>query len=597
MVDGEQVSDKHVLQKSCELSFYFPDDEQGKLAYKIAAANLLAVAVKTLYPQVKLAFGGNGRNGFYYDFDIEKTFTPEELVNIEKVMLKLAKTNSSFEEITEDFANVFSAESEPYFVQLAQNNSHYFCYRCADVKVLTDWPVIIRPSFLRNFKLLNSSAAFWQGSNKNKMLQRISGIVFEDKESLKAYLHLQEELEKRNNKRLGKELGLFFFDSTAPGMPYWLPKGQKLYNTLIQFWRDEHEKRGYEEFSSPLLNDSQLWETSGHWGHYREDMFVFTDESGKQKALKPMSCPNAIKIYQNQLRSYKDLPLRFSDIDVIHRNEKSGELNGMLRVRAFRQDDSHNFIRQDQIASEIKEILDIANKFYGVFGLEYKVSLSTRPENFIGEIEVWNHAENELVTVLNNIFGENNYGIKSGDGAFYGPKIDIQMQDVLGREWQMGTIQLDFQLPRRFEITYIDEEGKAQTPIILHRVIYGSLERFIGIITEHFAGAFPLWFAPVQVAIATIGDESHIEYAKNIASKLIAKKIRVENLFKSDSIGRKIRYAQMQKIPYTIIIGDAEVTNSTISIRSRKYGIIGTMTLDEFIEKIYKEIESYSQDN
>lgn len=380
-------------------------------------------------------------------------------------------------------------------------------------------------------------------------------------------------------------------------MPYWLPKGQKMYNTLVQFWREEHEMRGYQEFAAPLLNDSQLWKISGHWDHYRKDMFVFTDEDGTHKALKPMSCPNAIKVYQTKTRSYKDLPLRFNDVDVIHRNEKSGELNGMLRVRMFRQDDSHNFIRQDQIASEIKEILDIANRFYGVFGLSYKVSLSTRPESFIGDIDVWDYAESELNNVLNDIFGENNYGIKKGDGAFYGPKIDIQMDDSLGREWQMGTIQLDFQLPKRFEITYVDEEGKKQTPIILHRVIYGSLERFIGIITEHFAGAFPVWFAPVQVEVATIGDESHEQYAREIVRSLVSNKIRVETNFKKESIGHKIRYAQIQKIPYTIIIGDNEVTNGNLSIRSRKYGNIGNMTLEQFIEKINDEINNYSRDN
>lgn len=310
-----------------------------------------------------------------------------------------------------------------------------------------------------------------------------------------------------------------------------------------------------------------------------------------------MSCPNAIKVYQTKTRSYRDLPLRFNDVDVIHRNEKSGELNGMLRVRMFRQDDSHNFIRKDQIASEIKDILAIVNRFYGVFGLTYKVSLSTRPESFIGDIDVWNYAESELTSVLDDVFGKGHYGIKEKDGAFYGPKIDIQMEDSLGREWQMGTIQLDFQLPKRFGISYIDEQGKTQTPIIIHRVIYGSLERFIGIITEHFAGAFPVWFAPIQVEVATIGDSTHEEYAKKIVQALLHNKIRVETSFKRESIGRKIRYAQTQKIPYVIVIGDSEVSSNSVSVRSRKYGNLGSMTLEEFIDKINGEIESFSRDN
>ena len=596
-INGVRISNNYIVETPCDLNFYNFSDEIGEIAHREATANLLAVAVKKLYPNAKLAGGGNGRNGFYYDFDIEKPFTPEDLSKIEKEMQKLAKSNVSINEICENPISVFTSETECYFVEMIKDTANIFIYECAGVRLLTQFPIIIKSTKLKNFKLMSSSAAYWKGDEKNKMLQRISGVSFDKKDALMNFLNLQEELGKRNNKKIGKELELFFFDDTAPGMPYWLPKGQKMYNTLVQFWRDEHEMRGYQEFSAPLLNDSQLWKISGHWEHYRKDMFVFTDEDGTQKALKPMSCPNAIKIYQTKTRSYRDLPLRFNDVDVIHRNEKSGELNGMLRVRMFRQDDSHNFIRQDQIASEIKEILDIANKFYGVFGLTYKVSLSTRPESFIGDIEVWDYAERELTTVLNDIFGENNYGIKDKDGAFYGPKIDIQMKDALGREWQMGTIQLDFQLPKRFEITYIDENGHAQTPIILHRVIYGSLERFIGIITEHFAGAFPLWFSPIQVEIATIGDEKHERYAKEIAKELVLNKIRIETNFKRESIGHKIRYAQMQKIPYTIIIGDNEVENNNLSIRSRKYGDIGSMTLEQFIEKINEEVKTYSRDN
>lgn len=505
------------------------------------AETLLISAVKKLYPNSKIVGTSNNKNKFLCDFDTESPFNPDDLINIEK--------------------------------EISFSNKR------------------------KSIKLLSVSGVYLEGDEKNKMIQRIGGICFESKEQLKNYLKLQEEILKRNHKKIGKELELFFFDETAPGMPYWLPKGQKMYNTLVQFWREQHEVRGYQEFSSPLLNDSQLWKTSGHWEHYCNNMFVFSDEDGNEKALKPMSCPNAIKVYQTKTRSYRDLPLRFNDIDVIHRNEKSGELSGMFRVRMFRQDDSHNFIRQDQIASEIKEILDIANMFYGVFGLTYKVSLSTRPEKFIGDIDIWNYAESELVSVLNDVFGKENYGIKEGDGAFYGPKIDIQMKDSLGREWQMGTIQLDFQLPKRFEITYIDEEGQKQTPIILHRVIYGSIERFIGIITEHFAGAFPVWLAPVQAYVITIGNANNEKYARNVAEVLVSNKIRLETNFKQERLGHKIKYAQTQKIPYTIIIGDNEAANNIISVRSRKYGDIGNMTFDEFIRKINDEISNYSMDN
>jgi threonyl-tRNA synthetase len=599
-VDGKRVGRNFIIEKPCEISIYTFQDEIGKKAYWEATSILLAIAVKKLYPKVKFAGGGNTKNGFYYDFDSDLTFTSDDLAKLEKEMLNLSKIKNIIEPIIQNAKELLVEASETYLVSLyedAKLDNPIVTYKGEGFYITTNEPVLIRMSKIRNFRLQSSSAAYWKGNEKNKRLQRISGISFENKEELTQYLNLQEELNKRSNKKLGKELELFFFDETAPGMPYWLPKGLKIFNLLVKFWRDEHEARGYQEFSAPQLNDSQLWKTSGHWEHYRKDMFVFKDQDGNEQALKPMSCPNAIKVYQTKLRSYKDLPLRFSDIDVIHRNEKSGELNGMLRVRMFRQDDSHNFIRENQIATEISDILDIANKFYMVFGLSFKVSLSTRPENFVGDIEVWNHAEAELRSVLNKTFGEGNYGIKDGDGAFYGPKIDIQMEDSLGREWQMGTIQLDFQLPKRFDINYIDENGQPQTPIILHRVIYGSLERFIGIITEHFAGVFPLWFAPIQVEIATIGGENHEEYAKNISKILVSNNIRIETNFKRDSIGYKIRYAQTQKIPYTIVIGDNEVRDNTISVRSRKYGNVGTMSIENFVNMLNEKIDGYSLDN
>lgn len=385
------------------------------------------------------------------------------------------------------------------------------------------------------------------------------------------------------------------FDETAPGMPYWLPKGLKMFNTLIDFWRKEHEKRGYQEFSAPQLNSSVLWKTSGHWDHYKDDMFVLEDADGNEQALKPMSCPNAIKVYQTKLRSYKDLPLRFNDIDVIHRNEKSGQLNGLFRVRMFRQDDSHNFITESQIADEIKDILQIADRFYKVFGLEFTPTLSTRPDDFMGDIEVWNKAEAELKSVLDEMYGKDNYPIKEKDGAFYGPKIDIQMKDCLGRQWQMGTIQLDFQLPLRFNLSYIDHEGNKKVPIIIHRVIYGSLERFIGLITEHFAGAFPLWIAPVQVKILPLADVHH-EYAKQVQEQLVKHNIRVELDDRNEKIGYKIREAQLEKVPYMLIVGDKEIQNKAVGVRSRKQGDMGASSLEDFINTILKDIEDKNCD-
>ena len=422
------------------------------------------------------------------------------------------------------------------------------------------------------------------------MLTRIYGTAFDTKEALDEYLYVLEESKKRDHRKLGKELELFFFDESAPGMAYWLPKGMKMLNVLIDFWRKIHEERGYQEFSGPQLNSSSLWKTSGHWDHYKEDMFVLTDADGNEQALKPMNCPNSIKVYASKLRSYKDLPLRFSDIDVIHRNEKSGQLNGLFRVRMFRQDDSHNYITEEQISSEIKDIIEIAKNLYGIFGLEFKLTLSTRPDDYMGEIEVWNKAEADLKSVLDEICGENNYTINEGDGAFYGPKIDIKMKDCLGREWQMGTVQLDFQLPMRFNISYIDKNGEKKTPILVHRAIFGSFERFIGILTEHYAGAFPLWLSPVQVKILSLS-ENEIEYANDIKKKLEKAGFRVEVDSSDEKIGYKIRQAQLEKLPYMIILGKNEVENNNISIRARNGEKIDGISIDEFILKLNKEVE------
>lgn len=597
-VNGEVKDLRYELQEDCNLVIHTfdADDLEGKKAYWHTSSHIMAQAVQRLFPDAKFAIGPAIDEGFYYDFDVEKPFTDEDKAKIEEEMKKIVKEDIKIERFSLPKQEALKKmEGQPYKQELINDlpeGEEISFYKQGDFVDLCAGPHLQSTGKVKCVKILSSSGAYWRGSEDNKMLQRIYAISFPKASQLEEYLQLLEEAKRRDHRKIGKELELFFFDKTAPGMPYWLPKGLKMFNTLIDFWRKEHEARGYQEFSAPQLNSSVLWKTSGHWDHYKDDMFVLKDADGTEQALKPMSCPNAIKVYQTKMRSYKDLPLRFNDVDVIHRNEKSGQLNGLFRVRMFRQDDSHNFITEKQIASEIKDILQMANKFYKVFGLEFTPSLSTRPEDYMGELEVWDRAEQELRDVLDEMYGEGNYQIKEKDGAFYGPKIDIQMKDCLGRQWQMGTIQLDFQLPLRFDLSYIDADGERKTPIIIHRVIYGSLERFIGLITEHFAGAFPLWIAPVQVKVLTISDE-YKEYADKITRQLLDKNIRIEVDDRNEKIGYKIREAQVQKVPYMLIIGEKELKDNVISVRSRKDGDIGQMSIDKFIEKVEDEVKNF----
>lgn len=558
-------------------------------------SHIMAQAVKRLYPDAKLAIGPAIENGFYYDFD-NLDIKQEDLEKIESEMKKIIKENlkiESFKLPRDEAIKLMESKGESYKVELIndlEDGEEISFFKQGEYVDLCVGPHLLYTKAVKAFKLLNITGAYWRGNENNKMLTRIYGTAFDTKEALDEYLYVLEESKKRDHRKLGKELELFFFDESAPGMAYWLPKGMKMLNVLIDFWRKIHEERGYQEFSGPQLNSSSLWKTSGHWDHYKEDMFVLTDADGNEQALKPMNCPNSIKVYASKLRSYKDLPLRFSDIDVIHRNEKSGQLNGLFRVRMFRQDDSHNYITEEQISSEIKDIIEIAKNLYGIFGLEFKLTLSTRPDDYMGEIEVWNKAEADLKSVLDEICGENNYTVNEGDGAFYGPKIDIKMKDCLGREWQMGTVQLDFQLPMRFNISYIDKNGEKKTPILVHRAIFGSFERFIGILTEHYAGAFPLWLSPVQVKILSLS-ENEIEYANDIKKKLEKAGFRVEVDSSDEKIGYKIRQAQLEKLPYMIILGKNEVENNNISIRARNGEKIDGILLDEFISKLNKEVE------
>ena len=601
-IDGEVVDLRTVIEKDCSLNILtFESSLNGKKAYWHTTSHIMAQAIKRLYPEIKLAIGPSIDNGFYYDFDTEKPFTPEMLEAIEKEMKKIIKEDlplERFELPRKEAIKFMEEKEEPYKVELINDlpeDAIISFYKQGEFTDLCAGPHVMSTGKIKAVKLLSSSGAYWRGNEKNKMLQRIYGISFPKASQVDEYVNMIEEAKKRDHRKLGKELELFFFDETAPGMAYWMPKGFTMMNTLIDFWRKEHKKRGYQEFSGPQLNSSELWKISGHWDHYKEDMFVLTDADGNEQALKPMNCPNSIKIYQSKLRSYKDLPLRFNDVDVIHRNEKSGQLNGLFRVRMFRQDDSHNYITEEQIGSEIKDIIEIAKHLYSVFGLEYKLTLSTRPEeDFMGEIETWDKAENDLRKVLDEICGEGNYQVNEGDGAFYGPKIDIKMKDCLGREWQMGTVQLDFQLPQRFNLHYIDKDGNKKTPIMVHRALFGSFDRFIGIITEHFAGAFPTWLAPVQVRILPIAD-SHKEYAEKLKEKLEEYNIRVELDEREEKIGYKIREAQLQKIPYMLIIGDKEVQANAVGVRSRKDGDIGAMSVEDFINKIEEEIKTFAR--
>lgn len=577
------------------------ENEEMEMIGRHSLAHVMAKAIMKLYPKIKLTIGPAIEDGFYYDLDTAESFTEDVLPKIEKEMKNIISHNEKFvrREVSKAEALEMFKDNEyktELINELPENEVISVYYLGDDFVDLCRGPHVESTGKLQNFgyKLAKINGAYWRGNEKNKMLQRIYAYAFKDKKQLADYLNMLEEAKKRDHRKLGKEQELFFFDETAPGMAYWLPKGFTILNTLINFWREEHQKRGYQEFSGPQLNSSILWKTSGHWDHYKEDMYVLKDSDGKEQALKPMNCPNSIKVFASKMRSYKDLPLRFNDVDVIHRNEKSGQLNGLFRVRMFRQDDSHNYITEDQIGSEIKEIIKIADYIYGVFGLNYQLTLSTRPQDFMGEIETWNKAESDLRAVLDELCGKGNYRVNEGDGAFYGPKIDIKMKDCLGREWQMGTVQLDFQLPMRFGITYVDAEGEKKTPIMIHRAILGSFERFIGIITEHFAGAFPLWLSPVQVVVAPLTDRN-AEYAKSVYEKLQAAGLRVELDDRNEKIGYKIRESQLMKNPYFLILGDEEQNNQTISYRARKNVQENGVKLDDFIAKIKQEIKTFAR--
>lgn len=553
-------------------------------------AHILAKAVLEIYPEAQLAIGPPISDGFYYDFDVKHAFTEDEFEKIEQKMVEILKRGEDFKrvEVTREQAKEMFA-NQPYKLELIDgiedDKELTVYYTGDDFYDLCRGPHVANSKQLLNygFKIKAISGAYWKGDEKRPMLQRIYVYAFQNRKELSDHLKLIEEAKKRDHRILGPKHDIFFIDDLAPGMPYWLPKGLKMINILMDFWRKEHEKRGYQEISTPLVNQTKLWEISGHIDHYRDNMFMIPDEHVNM-ALKPMNCPNGMIVFGRKTRSYRDLPLRLSDCDVLHRHESSGTLHGLLRVQAFRQDDSHNFISEDQIYSEINEILNIADLFYGIFGLQYKPVLSTRPDDFMGDINLWNKAEAELKEILTNRYGEGNFEVNEGDGAFYGPKIDLLMTDALKRTWQTGTIQLDFQLPRKFDLSYTAPDGSQKTPVVVHRVIYGSIERFFGILIEQFACEFPFWFSAEQVRVLPVNEGCN-SYAKQIEQKLLESGLRAKVILDTDSnIGNKIKDCRLEKLPYAIIVGDVEKEAGTISVRTRSGKQIQNISLEKFIE-------------
>ncbi len=558
-------------------------------------AHLLGAAVLELYPGSKLAIGPAIDDGFYYDIDVAGKISDMDLPAIEDKMREILKTWKGFEgqevsaeEAKKQFAG--NPYKEELINELAEKGEQITLYTSGTFTDLCRGGHVesIKEIDPKAFKLSRLAGAYWRGDEKNPQLTRIYGLAFATKDELKQHLTMLEEAKKRDHKKLGPQLGLFMFHETSPGMPYWLPKGLIVYNELVNYWRSEHSSLGYQEISSPLVNKAELWKISGHWEHYKDDMFIADMGENEIYGIKPMNCPNAMVVFKSMQVSYKDLPVRLSDTDRLHRYERSGTLNGLLRVRSFQQDDSHNFISEEMIGDEYQHIFEICKKFYGIFGLEYSFRLSTRPEKFLGEKSVWDKAEEKLREILKK--SGKQYIVAEGDGAFYGPKIDIMMKDCLSREWQMGTIQLDFQLPQRFELYYTDRDGNKKTPVVVHRVVYGSLERFIGILIEHYAGAFPLWLSPVQVAVITIS-ETQQAWAEAVVHKLKHAAIRVELHNQNETLGKKIRNAEMQKIPYLFVIGDKEVEAQSVAVRKRGTGDLGTMLIDTAVAQLKEEIE------
>ena len=579
---------------------YTFENKEYRDTYRHTTSHILAQAVKRLYPESKLAIGPSIDDGFYYDIDSDVTFTPEVLEKLEAEMRKICKEKLPLErfELPRDEAIAFMKEKdEPYKVELIEDlpaDAHISFYRQGEFTDLCAGPHVDNTGRIKGnaIKLMNCTGAYWRGDSNRKMLQRIYGTCFLKKEELDAYLTRLEEAKKRDHRKLGRELGLFMMNEAGPGFPFFLPKGMVLKNTLIDYWREIHKKYGYVEVATPVILNRELWERSGHWDHYKNNMYTTVIDE-QDYAIKPMNCPGGMLVYESEPHSYRDLPLRVGELGLVHRHELSGALHGLFRVRCFTQDDAHIFMTPEQMKDEIKGVVKLFDEVYSTFGLKYEIELSTMPEDHIGTVEQWEHNQDILKEAITEM--GKSYTINEGDGAFYGPKLDFHLADSIGRTWQCGTIQLDSQLPERFELEYVGEDGAKHRPIMIHRVVLGSIERFIGVITEHFAGAFPVWLAPVQVKVMTITDRSR-DWAVEVAKQLEAAGIRVETDLRNEKIGYKIREAQSLKIPYMLVLGDKEAEAGTVSVRTRAGGDKGAMPLDEFTAEILEQIKARSLD-
>ncbi len=589
-INGETHELFTPLNDGDKLSILTFQDEMGRWTLRHTAAHILAQAVQHLYPDARFAIGPAIENGFYYDFDRDEPFTQEDLDKIEAEMRRIVKENLPLERFVLSKEEALAKMAhEPYKVELIENlpeGEEISFYKQGDFCDLCAGPHLVSTGGVKAIKLTSCTGAYWRGDSSRKMLQRIYGTAFTKKSELDDYLHMLEEAKKRDHRKLGRELDLFMFADEGPGFPFFLPKGMVLRNVLEDFWRQEHKRAGYEEIRTPIILNEDLWHRSGHWDHYKENMY-FTKIDDEDYAIKPMNCPGGMLAYKRRMWSYRDLPIRSAEMGLVHRHELSGALHGLMRVRCFTQDDAHLYMTPEQIPQEIEGVIDLVDRIYKVFGFEYRVELSTRPENFMGEIEKWDIATEALRQALER--KGVSYRVNEGDGAFYGPKIDFHLVDSIGRTWQCATLQLDFQMPERFELEYTGPDGEKHRPVMIHRTVLGSMERFIGILTEHYAGAFPLWLSPVQVKVLPITDRVH-PYARGVMEKLEQAGIRCELDERNEKIGYKIREAQMEKVPYMLVLGDKEQEAGKVAVRSRKTGETEVMGLDELIAKLQKEI-------
>ena len=592
-IDGEAVDLRTPVTKDCALEILTFDSAEGKHAYWHTTSHIMAQAVKHLFPGAVFAIGPAIENGFYYDMDLPRTLTPEDLEKIEAEMKKIIKENlplEKFELTPEEAKEMMEKDGQIYKVELIEEHSNkgekISFYKQGDFTDLCAGPHLMTTGQVKAVKLLNCTGAYWRADANNKMLQRVYGISFPKTSELDEYVTMLEEAKKRDHRKLGKDLELFTIMDEGPGFPFFLPKGMVLKNLLVDYWRQIHREAGYQEISSPMILSRKLWERSGHWGHYQQNMYT-TMIDDEDFAIKPMNCPGGILVYKTKLHSYRDLPLRIGELGLVHRHELSGALHGLMRVRCFTQDDAHIFMMPDQIKDEIKGVVRLIDQVYSTFGFKYHIELSTMPEDHMGDESVWETATEALRNAIVELGYD--YEVNEGDGAFYGPKLDFHLTDCIGRTWQCGTIQLDFQLPERFELEYTGADGAKHRPIMIHRVVFGSIERFIGILTEHYAGAFPMWLAPVQVKILPISERNQ-EYAEKLEKALAGAGLRVENDLRSEKIGYKIREAQLQKVPYMLVVGDKETEQESVAVRSRKDGDLGSMGVEEFIAKVQQEI-------